>query len=160
MGAKGVFNASFRNPEPQIGFLELNKNSSIHISGKFNICNGYHIVLMNNAQLHLGGGYISRNVRIRCFEKIVIGNNVAISENVSIWDSDAHVLEKDEYSLTKPITIGDNVWIGTNAIILKGVNIGCGAVIAAGSLVNKDVEPNCLYGGVPAVIIRENIKWY
>lgn len=154
---KFILNCSFRNLESAIGFIELGKNSSIDVLEKFRIYSGYHIILLNEAKLTLGSGYINRNVKIRCYESISIGLNVAISENVSIWDSDAHLLEGSVQ--TKPIVIGDNVWIGTNCIILKGVTIGNGAVIAAGSVVNKDVEPNCLYGGVPAKKIKENVNW-
>jgi acetyltransferase-like isoleucine patch superfamily enzyme len=53
-----------------------------------------------------------------------------------------------------PITIGNDVWIGANVIILDGVNIGDGAIIAAGAVVNKDVPPYSIYGGVPAKFIR------
>ena len=72
-------------------------------------------------------------------------------------DSDAHTI--DGRKNTKPVKIGDKVWIGTGAIILAGVTIGDGAVIAAGSLVNKDVPEKALVGGVPAKIIREEVEW-
>ena len=61
--------------------------------------------------------------------------------------------------MTKPIKIGNHVWIGINATILKGVTIGDGAIIAAGAVVNKDVEENSLVGGVPAKVIKKNIFW-
>lgn len=61
--------------------------------------------------------------------------------------------------MTKPIKIGNHVWIGINATILKGVTIGDGAIIAAGAVVNKDVEENSLVGGVPAKILKKNIFW-
>lgn len=57
-------------------------------------------------------------------------------------------------SYYKPITVGKGVWSGANATILPGVHIGEGAIIAAGAVVNKDIEKNCLYGGVPAKLIR------
>ncbi|MXS69622.1 acyltransferase [Flavobacteriaceae bacterium W22] len=114
---------------------------------------------MDNAKLNLGSGYINRNVKIRCFNEINIGCNVAISENVSIWDSDAHTILKDNYIPTIPITLGDNVWIGMNSIILKGVTLGDGCIVAAGSIVNKSFPPKCLIGGTPAKIIKENVEW-
>lgn len=153
------FNKSFRNKETQKGFLELNSNSEINVSGNFTLHNGAHVILMPSAKLNLGSGYINRNVKIRCFKEITIGKDVAISENVSIWDSDAHELQNNLRDNVQPIKIGNHVWIGMNSIILKGVEIGDGAVIAAGSIVNKNVEANSLYGGVPAKKIKENIKW-
>ena len=58
------------------------------------------------------------------------------------------------------IKIGNHVWIGLGAIIFKGVTIGDGAAIAAGSIVLKDVPPNSLVAGVPAQIKKTNIRWY
>jgi len=61
--------------------------------------------------------------------------------------------------LAAPINIGNHVLVGNRAIIMKGVTIGDGAIIAAGAVVTKDVPPNCLAGGVPAKVIRENVAW-
>ena len=72
-------------------------------------------------------------------------------------DSDAHMI--DGRRNTKPIRIGNKVWIGAGATILAGVTIRDGAVIAAGSLINKDVPEKALVGGVPAKIIREKVEW-
>ncbi len=57
-------------------------------------------------------------------------------------------------SITKRITVGDGVWVGGKVSILPGVNIGDGVVIGTGAVVNKDLEPNCLYAGVPAKLIK------
>ena len=61
--------------------------------------------------------------------------------------------------MSAPIHIGNHVWVGVRAIILKGVTIGDGAIIAAGSVVTRDVPANTLVGGVPAKIIKDNISW-
>lgn len=58
-----------------------------------------------------------------------------------------------------PISIGNHVWIGTNAIILKGVDIGDGAVVAAGAVVTRSVPPRCIVAGNPAKIVKENVEW-
>jgi acetyltransferase-like isoleucine patch superfamily enzyme len=152
-------NKSMRIKEPFAGAIELNENSEINVENTFSIHSGCHIILLDNAKLNLGSGYINRNLRIRCYKEISIGNNVAISENVTIWDSDAHVIIGKEDQMTQSIFIGNNVWIGNNVTILKGVTIGDGAIIAAGSLVNKNIPNNCLAAGVPAKVIRENVKW-
>lgn len=86
--------------------------------------------------------------------------NVVISENVTIRDSDNHILNDNTDKITQPIIIGNHVWIGMNVTILKGVSIGDGAVIAAGSLVAKDVPPNTLVAGVPARIIKNDVQWH
>ena len=61
--------------------------------------------------------------------------------------------------ITKPIIIGDHVWIGKNALILKGVTIGNGAIVAAGSVVVKDVSAKTLVAGNPAKVIKDNVEW-
>lgn len=72
------------------------------------------------------------------------------------------IVEKDlDFSEYKSINIGHDVWIGTRAIILDGVNIGNGAVIAAGALVTKDVPPYAIVAGVPSKVIKyRNVKEY
>src|SRR5207248_11124080 len=107
-------------------------------------------------------------------EKIEIGSHCLISWNVGIADSDFHPLEPaqrliDAQALapyfknrpqrpklkTAPVKIADNVWIGMNAIILKGVSIGENAVVAAGSVVSKSIPSNTVVAGNPAVAVRQ-----
>jgi acetyltransferase-like isoleucine patch superfamily enzyme len=153
------FNSSFSVREPFPGLLEMMPNSSLTVNGKFNFSSGAHLIIANNAKMSIGSGYVNRHCKIKCFSEISIGNDVAISENVSIWDSDVHEVIRKDNVMTKPIKIGNHVWIGTNAIILKGVNIGDNSIIAAGSVVNRDIPENCLAAGNPAKIIKENINW-
>lgn len=87
-----TFNQIFSHPESSEGLLKMMKNSEINVKNGFDIFAGSHIIIMENAKLNLGSGYINRGVKIRCFKEISIGENVAISENVTIWDSDAHVI--------------------------------------------------------------------
>ena len=57
------------------------------------------------------------------------------------------------------IKIGNHVWIGANVTILKGVSIGDGSIVAAGSVVTKSIPEACLAAGVPAKVIKENVQW-
>ena len=87
---------------------------------------------------------------------IVIGNGVLIGHNVTLATLNHD--ERPEYRQNiypKPIKIGDNVWIGSNATILQGVTIGDGAIIGANAVVTKDVPQNSVVAGVPAKIIRK-----
>ena len=74
--------------------------------------------------------------------------------NVSIMDSDMHPVLTEEL-VNKPVTIEDNVWIGCHVVVLKGVTIGTGSLIAAGSVVTKDVPPYSIAGGIPAKVIGQ-----
>lgn len=139
--------------------LQLGKNASVHVNGIFRFYEGSMIYVNANANLVLGSGYINNRLNLSCFKEIRIGNNVAISEGVTIRDSDNHQLEREGFTVAAPVIIGDHVWIGLNVTILKGVTIGNGAVIAAGSVVVNDVPERCLVAGVPARVIRENVSW-
>jgi maltose O-acetyltransferase len=96
--------------------------------------------------------------------KVVIGNEVMIGPNVSIPGS-SHIIDSAlplrlSGTTSTGTVIGDNVWIGSNVTIIDGVNIGKGAVIAANSVVNKNVPEFAIVGGIPAKIIkyRQKIK--
>ncbi|MCX8130823.1 MAG: acyltransferase [Clostridia bacterium] len=100
----------------------------------------------------------SITARTRC---IYIGRNTRLAPNVTIMDSDFHALWPPETRMENPaleedrdVRIGNNVWIATQCIILKGVTIGENSIIAAGSVVTGDIPPNVIAGGVPAKVIR------
>ncbi len=137
--------------------LRMDKNSSLTVSRGFRFFYGADVILFKDASLVLGKSFINSDCKIRCHCSIIIGNGCAISHDVTIMDSDAHELNGKRK--TAPIFIGDHVWIGTKVVIIRGVNIGDGAVIAAGSVVTKDVPPACLAAGVPAKVIKNNVEW-
>jgi acetyltransferase-like isoleucine patch superfamily enzyme len=89
---------------------------------------------------------------IGCFKKIIIGNNVRCGANTLITDSDWH-LSDPRSSTPRPIIINDNVWLGVNVIVLKGVEIGENSVIGAGSVVTKNIPPNSIAAGNPCKVI-------
>lgn len=153
IGKKHILN------DPFSSLFVLRENARLTVKNKFSIYSGSKIYVNKGAHLILGSGFCNHNLNISCFQKIEIGENVSISENVVIRDSDNHSIEGSSRSVTSPVKIGNNVWIGLNVIILKGVTIGDGSVIAAGSVIVKDVLPNSLVGGIPSKIIKENITW-
>ena len=91
--------------------------------------------------------YINRNCNIVSHTFIKIGKKCTIGPNVCIYDHDHNFRSqnRDTEYVCKPITIGDNVWIGSNVIIIKGVTIGDNSVIAAGAIVKGDVPSNSIY---------------
>jgi acetyltransferase-like isoleucine patch superfamily enzyme len=154
-----ALNRYITKKDPFIGNIEMYENSEINIQNTFFFHSGCDIMIFKNAKLNLGSGYINRYAKIRCYHSITIGQGVAISENVTIWDSDTHAIIGKEDAMTQPVIIGNQVWIGANVTILKGVIIGDGAIIAAGSVVTKAVPAYCLAAGVPAKVIKENVQW-
>lgn len=107
------------------------------------------------SQLIIGDNCGFSGTSIWCFEKITIGNNVKVGANVVIMDGDAHQ-DDPRAGNNKPVVIEDNVWIGTGAMILKGVTIGRNSLIGAGSVVVKDIPANCVAAGNPCKIIRNH----
>ena len=122
------------------------------------------------ATIEIGDDSYLANASLACSERITIGRRVMIAGGVTIVDSDFHPLTPaarmfDTIAISpagdrtrrpairvKPVTIEDDVWIGYNATILKGVTVGAGAVIAPGAVVTSDVPPGVLVEGNPARI--------
>jgi len=95
--------------------------------------------------------------------KVVIGDNCQISHNVRMYTSSADPNQDFRVQKVLPpklgnIIIGDGVWIGANVFINPGINIGDNSVVGANSVVTKNIESNCIYGGVPAIKMREKMK--
>jgi acetyltransferase-like isoleucine patch superfamily enzyme len=142
--------------------LVLRKNAGMVIDGSVSAGRGVRIVVNNNAKLSIGDGtYFAGDDKIYAMKEIRIGKKCAISWGVTIIDTDFHNHYSDGIinDATKPVIVEDNVWIGCNVTVLKGVRIGNGAIIAAGSVVTKDVSPKSLVGGNPARLIKTNIDW-
>lgn len=135
-----------------------------------------YILLCKNGKFKSGNYVqIGPGTRIECVNNIEIGDNTTISRNVIISDNNNHPVnpidrlqmsymplgaEKKQmyYSVSSPVKIGRTVWIGENARICKGVTIGDGAIVAANSVVTKDVPSNCIAAGNPAKIVKTNIE--
>lgn len=117
--------------------------------------------------------YIGEGTRIWSGAGITIGDHVLIAHNVSIFDNLTHPMDwqarrrhfdaiafaghpQDIDLGDRPISIGDDAWIGAHALVLRGVTIGPRAVVAAGSVVTRDVPADTIVGGNPASVIREN----
>lgn len=134
---------------------------------------GVHFALGEQAKIQIGDYCYFTNAILLCEQELHIGNYVVIGWNVTIADTDFHPLEPAERiadaialsplgkgqtrpkMLKKPVIIEDDVWVGPNATILKGVRISTGAFIEPGSLVTKDVPPRARVIGNPGQIVGE-----
>jgi acetyltransferase-like isoleucine patch superfamily enzyme len=129
---------------------------------------GDHVTLYQHVGFYLDGPgarievgastYINRRTEMCAKSLVHIGSRCALSWDVTITDTDYHQLEGSP--AVAPVSIGDEVWVGARAIILKGVTVGPGAVIAAGAVVNRDVPARALVAGVPSRVVRENVTWH
>jgi len=139
--------------------VRMDKDARMLVKGSFQIFYDADIVVFEGGILNIGSGYINSNLKLRCSNSIIIGNDCAISHDVTIMDSDFHNIDYANHEKSAPVNIGNHVWIGSRAMILKGVTIGDGAIIGAGSVVTKDVPTQSIVAGVPAKVIKENIEW-
>jgi len=150
----------------------LTDRSAIHV-GAYSHIRGELLTFGHGGRITLGEYcYVGEQSHIWSAANITIGNRVLISHNVSIFDSLTHPLNPEMRHqqfraiiasgqpraidlAEEPVTIEDDAWIGCMSVILKGVTIGRGAVIGAGSVVTGDVPPYTIAAGNPARIIRE-----
>ncbi len=150
--------------DPSKGSITIGKNFHMVSSSRRSSMAIYapsSFTTFQGASILVGNDVGMNGTIIASKKKITIGDNCMFAPNVVIIDSDFHVLwppEKRFYSNTekydKAVTIGKNVWVGTNSIILKGVTIGDNSVIGAGSVVSTDIPENVVAAGNPAKIIR------
>ena len=147
--------------------------NDIQIGDVFKICG--ELISEFNGKITIGNNcLVGPHCVVGAVCQISIGNYVRISNNVIIIDNNNHPVNPADrkimnsvdysslyrtwkYAVAKPIIIEDNVWIGRNSIINKGVRIGKNSIVAAGSIVTKDVPPNCIVAGNPAKVVKTDI---
>lgn len=137
----------------------LENNSRMVVNGNFTMFGNSYIRVVKGGKLILNGGFINENVQITAGDVVEIGEGATIGRDVVIRSFDGHTICEEGYKVSEPIRIGRNVWIGQGATVLKGVTIGDGAIIAADAVVTKDVPSKCIVAGVPAKVVKENVKW-
>lgn len=134
------------------------KNGNVKLGKRVRLSDYVHLQAYGKLEI---GDYTTLNsfTRIIAFDQIVIGSNCAIASFVSILDHDHDFKFKDGQIVydgytQKGVFIGNNVWIGEKVTILKGVTVGDNVVIGANSLVNRDIQANCLAVGNPCKVVR------
>ena len=157
-----------------IGKNTLLRDSNIFIKGNNNILyigddcvvNNTSIILDNEgAEIKIGNKTSIAKAQIVSLEpyKIEIGEDCMLSYDIEIRNTDSHkIYDKDtnkRINEGKSVNIGNHVWLGMRAVILKGVNIGNNSIVAGGSIVTKDVKANTIVSGSPARQIKESVYW-
>jgi maltose O-acetyltransferase len=154
---KGAFYFGFKTRVYVRGSLFLDKRIEINISKGLRLY-GFlkKVSFFGHGKLILGKNvFINGGTIFECRSIISIGDSVKIGYNCLIIDAENHSIDGFENPINRPIVIEDNCWIAANVTILPGVTIGKNTIIAAGSIVNKNVLPNSIYGGVPARFIKK-----
>jgi acetyltransferase-like isoleucine patch superfamily enzyme len=143
--------------------FKMNNREYANPIGRFSRCS---FVVGPNAYLKIGDDVGMSSVAIVCQNSLMIGNHVKIGGNVVIYDTDFHSLQSQHRKLidddrsntiTKPVIIGDNVFIGAHTTILKGVTIGNNSIVGACSVVTKSIPENQIWAGNPAKYIKDVI---
>lgn len=136
----------FRRAVHQTAGVKMGKGSAIHMG----------VTFYDTRHIEIGDDtVIGERAVLDGRARLVIGNHVALASEVMVYNSQHDIHDPLFKAITKPVHIEDYVFIGPRAIILPGVTIGKGAIVAAGAVVTKDVPPFAVVGGVPARVISE-----
>ena len=138
--------------------VSLGERCSLEQNVYFNAAGGHS----SGTTIEIGAGtFIGSGCEFNAIESIRIGNTCLIASGSRFIDhnhgTDLGTPMKLQPEIAAPILVGSDVWIGANCIVLKGVTIGEGAIVAAGSVVTRSVDPYTIVGGVPAKLIRSRL---
>jgi len=143
------------------GVLQIGAGNSFGYSMAPCVGNGAILLQPRDPNSHIRIGcknWFSNNVTIVAMSRIEIGDCCQIGDQVAIYDCDFHEVGPSHRNRsagpTAPVRIGNNVWLGSRVMILKGVTIGDNSVVGAMSLVTRSIPANCIAAGIPARVIR------
>lgn len=176
MAGKIIFECPLRYNLVNIGFGEVGifdekrsrsiwqVSGKVIFKGKTLLGHGVKISVEENGSLIIGKNFkLTAETAIVCHDTIEFGENCLLSWDILIMDTDSHSIINEngvKNLMTKPVLIGNHVWIGCRSTILKGVIIPSNCVIGAGSVLNNKYKfENAIYAGSPATLVKENINW-
>ncbi len=153
------------------GYIYINNKGKIQLGKLFQANSGKNhnpiggdtilrLITQKSGKITIGDNCGISNTTIFAANEIRIGNNVMIGGGCKIWDTDFHPINAksrvsgNDSTVSKPIIISDNVFIGGGAILLKGILIGENVIVGAGSVVTKSIPSNEIWGGNPAKLIK------
>jgi acetyltransferase-like isoleucine patch superfamily enzyme len=144
-----------------VSIVRVHPEGRLRCEGVVSLQRGVRIVV-DSGLLQLGPGVnVNGFTKILVRERVSIGAYCNISWNTQILDNDFHPMTVDgvEQPMSAPVVLADRAWVGTGAIVLKGVTVGESAVVAAGSVVTKDVPPKTVVAGSPAKVVGHIDSW-
>jgi len=156
------------------GFVFLGKNVELSARkgyGRLVLGRWVHLGDGNKLRCHEGNLRIGdkcvfgKDNTVNCYLDIEFGAATIVADWVYVCDfdhvySDIHIPIKDQGIVKTPVRIGPDVWVGTKVTVLRGVTVGTGAVLAANSVINRDVPPMAVVGGVPAKVLKDRVAVY
>lgn len=158
IGVEGVEGVS----SERRGYLLIGKDARVVFRGKTNLSRGVSI-RCSRGRVEFGKNFYSNcNLSVICAESIRFGDDVLLGWDINIRDCDGHKVYVDGVlsDNARPVSVGDHVWIGAHADILKGASIPSGSIVAYRSCVlHSFSEPNILIGGYPAGKLKEGVRW-
>jgi acetyltransferase-like isoleucine patch superfamily enzyme len=157
------FNSKILCKVSRTSFVEIGNNCTFSNFTKHNfagINRRCSIRVKDNSTLKIGDNCGFSGTIINVKKAVKIGDNVQFGVNVNIWDNDFHSIDylkrrKNIGIISDDIVISNDVWVGANTTILKGVSIGKCSIIASNSLVNKSIGDYELWGGIPAQKLKD-----
>jgi tetrahydrodipicolinate N-acetyltransferase len=145
-----------------VSVLRVRPGARFVVDGVVSLQRGVRVVV-DGGELRIGPG-----TNVNGLTKILVASSVSIGAGCTFsWD--VQVLDNDFHAITAggvtrgsvaPVLVEDRVWVGTRALILKGVHIGAGAVVAAGAVVTRDVPANTVVAGTPARVVGQVDSWH
>lgn len=145
------------------GEFFLGRGAEVHVGNNVLLERKVRFSLGDNARVYVGDNtYLSDFANVLALKEIYIGRDCAISWHVLFMDTSSHpfgITGENPTTRIAPIRVEDHVWIGCRAVILKGVTIGKGAIVANNAVVTRDVPPATLVGGNPARVIKKDVIW-
>lgn len=161
-GPRGWLLLGLLNNGPNRALLDLGRNATLIVNGTVQAWRGAQLMVFAGGTLEIGDKCIfNEDSKVICFKSIRFGDSSGLSWNALAMDSDLHPIsiggswkEKDA-----PVVFGDRAFVGAGGMVLKGVHVGAGTIVAAGSVVTKDLPARCLAAGNPARVLCEDIDW-
>ena len=124
---------------------------------------GRGILLSNRGTMHVGKNFNTNpNASIWCINSVTIGDNTMIGAEITIRDNDGHEVftNAEKQEMSKPVVIGDHVWLCDKVSVLKGAVIAEGSIAAFQSVITKEFrEPHVLIAGIPGKVVKQNVDW-